>query len=74
MSNKRDGITITWNSKNYYFDGLFGKYLRFCGVGVVSGGMIGAALGSVIGGTICIASPVIVGMVAVKLVKQIRLK
>jgi hypothetical protein len=74
MSNRRDGVTITWNYKQYYFDGLFGKYLGLCTAGFVSGGMIGAAVGSAIGLSVAIASPVIVGVAAIKIAKHIKLK
>ena len=72
MSNRRDGVTITWNSKQYHFDGLFGKYLGLCTAGFLSGGMIGAAVGSAIGTGVCAASPVLLGIGIVKIVKKIK--
>lgn len=74
MSNKKDGVTITWNSKDYYFDGIIGKYIGFCAASFVSGGVIGAGIGSVVGLSVAVSSPLILSVAAVKLVKHMRLK
>jgi hypothetical protein len=74
MSSRKDDVIITWNSRQYKFDGLLGKYIGYCSAGFISGGIIGAGIGSFIGFSVAATSPIILCAAAVKLAKQIRLK
>lgn len=65
-----DKVTLTWRNKEYTFTGLTAKYLQLCGYGFIYGGFAGSIIGAVTGLSVCVASPVIIGLVAVKIVKN----
>jgi hypothetical protein len=61
MSRSIFTYNITINKKDYSFSGPFAAYANICTIGVLSGTVVGAAAGGLVGFAVCAGSPIIAG-------------
>ena len=73
-SDSKDVVEVTLKNKKYYFGGIIGTYIKFCGSGLMYGSVVGAMIGGSIGVSICLASPIILGLVLKDSISNIKFR